>query len=310
MPLKSRRTVLLAKVETTYGVDSVPTGAANAILVRSVTLTPMETKAADRTLVRPYYGSFEQLPGTVNAMLECEVEMSGSGALGTVPAYGALLKGCAFAETITAGISVVYSPISAADQSLTIYYHLDGVLHKMLGARGSVSVKLAAGDIPVYSFKFTGLYSAVTDVPLPTATLTGFIKPVPTNSTNTTAFSLHGYAGVLQSLDIDVANQVVYRALVGTESVIITDRQAVGNVSLEAATIATKDWFTTVRNATTGALTVTQGTVAGNKVRIDAPAVQLITPKYADTDGIMHIQMGMRLVPGTAGNDELTFTIL
>lgn len=308
MALKSRRTVLLAKIETVYGTDAAPTGAANAILVRNVTLTPMEAQMADRTLVRPYLGGFEQLPGSISAMLECEVELAGSGAAGTSPAYGALLRGCAMSETVNAGTSVIYAPVSGGEESLTLYFYLDGILHKVLGARGSVSVKLAANEIPVYSFKFTGLYVPVTDAALPSVTLTAWQKPVTVNSANTSAFALHGYAGVLQSLDIDLANEVSHRPLVGSESVIVTNRQPAGNVSIEAPLIASKDFFAIARAATTGALSVTHGP-ALNRVKLDAPTVQLTAPKYSDQNGIMNLDMGMRLVP-VSGNDELTITVM
>ena len=36
MPLLSRKRLILAKSEATYGVDSSPTGASNAVLVRNL----------------------------------------------------------------------------------------------------------------------------------------------------------------------------------------------------------------------------------------------------------------------------------
>lgn len=310
MALKSRRTVLLAKKEVTYGQDAAPTGASDAILVRNVTLTPLETKMEDRTVVRPYYGANEQLPGPAYASIEFEVEMAGAGAAGTAPAYGKILKACGMSETINAGVSVVYSPISTDGDALTIYYYLDGVLHKVLGSRGSMSFKLNAGASPTYSFKFQGMYVAVTDVSLPSVTLTAYQRPLTVTNANTTAFSLHGVSSlVMNALDVDLGSQVVHRDNVGAESVIITDRQVAGNVTIESALMAVKNWFTTVQTAALGALTVTHGTTAGNKVKLDAPSVQLTGPKYSDSDGVSMLQMGMRLLP-VSGNDELTITVL
>jgi hypothetical protein len=308
MALKSRRTALLAVIETVYGTDAVPTGADNAVLVRNVSLTPMETQMADRTLVRPYFGSNEQLPGAISAMLEFEVEMAGSGAAGTAPAYGTILRGCAMSETVNAGVSVVYAPVSGGEESLTLYYYLDGVLHKVLGARGSVSMKLAANEIPVYAFKFTGLYVPVADAPLPTVTLSAWQKPVTVNTTNTTGFALHGFAGVLQSMDVDVANEVTHRQLVGSESVIVTNRQPAGSVSIEAPLVGTKDFFAIASAATTGTVTITHGP-ATNQVKIDAASVQLTSPKYSDQNGISNLDMSMRLLP-VSGNDEFTITVM
>lgn len=310
MSLLSRKRTILAKIETVYGTDPVPTGAANAILVRNLTITPQETETASRDLVRTYLGNSEQLPVAIHGMLEFEIEMAGAGAAGTAPAYGPLLRACAFAETINAGVSVVYAPVSATFESVTLYFNVDGVLHKMTGARGTVSLDIIAKAIPVFKFKFTGLYVAVIDAAAPTVTLTAWQKPVPVNGVNTTGLTLHAYAGgVLSQLSIDMANSVIFRSLVGAESVLITDRKPAGNITMEATTVAAKDWWTTVKNATTGALSITQGTVAGNKVKIDAPAVQIIKPTYQDMDGVQMLQAGLILVPGTSGNDEISITV-
>ena len=37
-----RQTVILAKIETVSGTDAVPTGAANALLISNMNITPLE----------------------------------------------------------------------------------------------------------------------------------------------------------------------------------------------------------------------------------------------------------------------------
>ena len=74
--------------------------------------------------------------------------------------------------------------------------------------------------------------------------------------------------------------------------------------------MATKDWWTSIKNVTTGALALVHGTTAGNKVQIDAPNVQLITPQYQDQDGIAMLQCGLVFAPGASGNDEIKITAL
>jgi len=311
MPLYTRKRALLAKIESSYGTDPTPSGSANAILVRNLSITPQSANLADRELVRPYLGHSEQIPVDVHAVVEFECELAGSGAAGTAPAWGPLVRACGFAETINAGTSVVYDPVSASFESVTCYFHVDGVLHKLTGARGTVSLALEHGALPVLRFAMTGLYQTVADAALPSLTLTAWKKPDPVNNAYTSALSLHGFAnGVMSALSIDVANQVEFRSLVGgSESVLITDRAPAGSIALEAVTVATKDWWSLAKNATTGALSVTHGASAGNKVKIDAPAVQLVNPRYEDLDGIQMLAMDLRLVPST-GNDELKITAL
>lgn len=310
MALLYRKRIVLAKIETTYGTDPTPTGAANAILVRNLDVTPIDIEYASRDLVRPYLGISEQLVGGRNVKASFEVEMAGSGAAGTAPAYGPLLRACGLSETISAGVSVTYAPVSTSFESVTIYVNVDGVLHKITGARGTVSLEMTAKAIPVYRFEFTGLYQAVVDGAAPTPTYTGFITPLPVNATNSSGFALHGYSALMQSLSMALGNEVVYRNLVAQESVIITDRQATGQVTIEAPTIAQKDYFTAVTSVTLGSLALTHGTTAGNKVEIAASStVQVTSPTYQESDGIAMLQMNLNFIPTGSGNNELSIVV-
>ncbi|ARO88180.1 hypothetical protein EBAPG3_010540 [Nitrosospira lacus] len=303
-----RKKALLTKIETTYATDALPTGVANAILCLNVNITPMENEMIDRNREQAFFGHQAQLPVNTTVRLDYEVELVGSGTLGTAPAWGPLVRACAFAETISAGVSVAYNPISSAIESVTQYFNLDGVLHKLLGCRGSVSMKISAKGNPVFAFKTMGLYGGISDAVMPTQTLTAWKDSIAVNNANTSAFALHGYAGKLYDMNIDLATKLVHRNLVGTEDIQLTDREPAGDIVIEATNIATKDFWTISKAATLGALTITHGTVAGYKVKIDAPNVQLINPSYEDRDGFAAAKMGLRFMPGSSGNDELTIT--
>lgn len=312
MPLLTRKAIILAKIETTYGQDANPTGAANAILVRNVNLTPLATEFVDRALVRPYLGNSERLPAAQFVQLEFEVEIAGGGApAGTPPKYGPLLRACGMSETINAGVSVVYAPVSAGFEALSIYHNQDGVLHRLLGARGSVALAFTSKQIPVYRFRFMGLWVQVTDTAAPTPDYAAFVTPSTVNNVNTPTFSIHGVAdsvAPMQECTLDLANNVVFRSLVGSELVLITDRQPAGSLMIEATTVAQKDWWTAIKNAVTGALQIVHGTAAGNIVTVAAPNAQLTEPRYVDSDGVTMLQANLALIPGSAGNDELTIT--
>lgn len=311
MALLKRKAAVLAKIEATYGTDPVPTGAANAILVSDVNINPMEMKTVDRDNIRPFLGNNEQLPTDLLVKLDFTCEIAGSGTAGTAPAWGPLLQMCGFAETITAVTKAEYLPVSENFKSGTLYFNVDGVLHKVTGARGSVALDFTRNGRPAFKFTFTGLYNTVVDAASPTVTLTAWKTPLPVNRTNTPTFMLHGYAAVMHSLTADMANNVVYRELInGVAGALITDRKPAGQVVVEATTVATKDWWTSIKNITTGALQLIHGTTAGNKVQIDAPNVQLISPQYQDQDGIAMLQAGLVFAPGGSGNDEFKITAL
>lgn len=187
--LLKRNAALLAKIETTYGTDATPVGASDAVLVSDLKMRPMDMKTVDRALIRPFLGSSEQMPTQIYNGCEFSVELAGSGTAGTAPAIGPLLRGCGFAETITAGVKVEYLPISTGFESLTIYMNLDGVLHKGLGARGTVTFSLKNNDRPLANFNFTGLFVPVADAALPTVNLGAWKKPLPLNRNNTPAWA-------------------------------------------------------------------------------------------------------------------------
>ncbi len=304
-----RKMALLAKIEAAYGVDSTPTGAANSILARNVNISPLEVEEEDRPIQQPYLGNSGKIVTAFHGKLDFEVEVAGSGAAGTAPKYGPLLRGCSLAEVITAMTKVVYTPVSTGFESLVLYFNIDGVLHIFTGSRGSWSAGFNAKGVPVWKFTFMGLFNAVTDVALPTAVYTGFVTPLAVNKANTPTFTLHGYAAVMQSLTLDMANDVKYRNLVNYEGVDNVDRSPNGSAEFESTLMATKNWFNLAKDRTPGALNLVHGTTAGNIVQIQAPAVVLSQPKYSEKDGIVMLSTSLDFQPSGAGNDEFSIEI-
>ncbi|MGW8391119.1 phage tail tube protein [Pseudoduganella sp. HUAS MS19] len=309
MAKKSRNAVLLVKIQPVAGTDAAPTGAANAIMAMNISAQPVTAEFAKRNNIKPYLGNMGSVPVAIHAEINFEVEMAGAGAAGTAPKYGPLLRACAFSETITAGTSAVYAPVSNAMEFATIYYNLDGILYKMTDAKGTVSFELNAKGIPVMKFKFIGMYSTPTDTALPTGVdYSGFKDPVAVNKDNTPTASLHGVAGKVQSISVDMANQLVYRNLIGTESIEIPDRQPTGSFVMELDSVAAKDWYTTIKAGTLGPLSVVHGRTAGNIVELAAPKVQVLDPSFSDSDGIVMLTTKLEIQPNT-GNDEFVLTV-
>jgi len=308
MSLLTRKRTILAKLETTYGTDPTPTGSANAILVRNLSITPLNAENVSRDLVRPYLGASEQLIASAYVGVEFEVEMAGSGTAGTAPAYGPLLQACGMTETDGAS-DVTYTPKSASFASVTMYYNVDGVLHKVTGARGNVELVINARQIPVFKFTFTGLYNAPSDASAPSVTYTAFQTPVAANSDNTTDFELFSFGAALESLNINFNNAIQYRSLIGAEDVLMTDRQMSGQVVFEAPTITAKDFFSLALGSTLGNLDIVHGTTAGNMVQITSSRVDVSNPSYQDQNGIQMLQVPLTFVPSTSGNDEISIVV-
>lgn len=304
MPLLSRKRLILAKAESTYGTDSTPAGT-DAVLVRNLDITPLSGDLVSRDLIRPYLGNYDQLIARTSVAISFEVELAGSGTAGTAPRFGAILKACGMSETIVASTSVTYAPVSSSFSSVSIYYNVDGVLHKLTGCRGNVTMNCAVGAIPTFNFEMTGIYNAPTDTAAPAVTYSAQATPLVFRQGNTSGFSFFSYSGVLQSVDFNLANSIIYRELVGgTKETLITDRKPAGTVMIEAPTIAAKDFFTAALGTSTGNLTFLHGTTAGNRVTFTASQVDVLNPTYQDQDSVMMLSVPYVATPTTSGNDE------
>ena len=315
MALLTRKRVILVETESSYGTDPTPTGA-DALIVSDLSITPQASDVVNRDTVRPYLGASEQL--LANTRVECtfSVELAGSGTGGTAPRWGKALKACGMSETSSgsgaAGV-VTYAPVSAAFSSVTIYYMLDGVRHKVTGCRGSASISATVGEIPSLDFNFTGVYVAPDDSALPAVTYGAQATPLVFKNGNSAGFQLLSYAGALQSVSLDLGNSLVYRELVGgTKEVLLTDRAVTGSVSIEAVTMATKNYFTAaLTDATLGNLQFTHGTGAsgsanGNTIKVSSSRVDIGDVSYGEQDGIAMLEIPYTAIPSTAGNDEFS----
>lgn len=244
---------------------------------------------------------------------------TGSGQTGNITAYNGTTKVATVATawgvtpgattTYSIGAGVTYKPISSTFESTTIYFNVDGVLHKITGCRGTVELDITVNQIPTYKFKFVGIYNAPTDTALTTNTYTSFQTALVANNTNTTGFSLFGVSSlVLESLMLNVNNTIDYRSLIGSEYVQLTDRRAGGELSIEAVALATFNAFTTAIGTTNGALSLTHGTVAGNRVKVDANTIDFSNPSYADSNGVNMLKIPFVALP-SSGNDEFVIAV-
>lgn len=388
--LFSRTAVVLVKIEGNEGVDSSPTGTANAMLVSDLSIEPLAGSEVDLAYIRPYLGISPSLRVEDYVTCSCTVDLAGTATAGTAPPWAPMLRACAMAETLTAaavtgdaqagaastitlasgasatdgtyvgatisyttggtdfgtprvitayngtnkvatvhkawdtppaassgysiGANATYLPVSTGFESVTIYYNVAGVRHKLLGAKGSFSIDTSANARPALKFNFTAVYGGVADAVEATPVFTSFQTPQTVGSTNTLAVIAGKQAdgsatGVqLMKFDLDMANAVKHRQLIGAAGVILTDRQPKGNVSIEATTVTFNDWFGQIRSSTKAPLLVQNGTTSGNTVAVVLPNAQLTEPKYSDSDGILMLDASVRALPLVA-NDEVRIVV-
>ena len=272
----------------------------------STTITLKATASATDDI---YVGMYVNITGgTGSGQTRLIEDYNGTTKVATVKAItAAFTPGVSSVYSIAANVG--YRPVSSSFSSATIYYNNDGILHKITGARGTFAINATVGEIPVIEFTMVGIYNAPTDTAAPTATYTNQASPLIFKAENTSAFTVFGYAGCLMEFSFDIANETLYRELVGcTKEVIITTRAAEGEMKIEAPTIAQYDFFSAALASTTGAVTLVHGTTAGNRVTVVLPTISLANPAYEDEDGIQMLGLPYVAVPTTIGNDEISLT--
>lgn len=308
MPMKWRSKILLAEIEASYGADPVPTGA-DAVLATDIQLTPMEGSDVSRDLETPYLGAQATIPTELHARLSFKVELAPSGTAGIVPAWGKLMRGCALAETVVPLNSVTYNPVSDNHESLTLHLLIGSTRYVLLGARGNCAITLGAQAIPYLEFEFTGLFSQPSEQARPTPTLTGYKKPLVATSTNTPSFTMAGTAFVMRSLRLDLGNQVENRFLIGSESVLITDKSEVFETSVEAVALTAFNPFSLAADQAEIAAHLVHGTVAGAISTLAIPRAQMQRPqRLENAQDIKEWSLSMVPLPNL-GNDQWTLAL-
>ncbi|MCU0905374.1 MAG: hypothetical protein MUE83_16125 [Tabrizicola sp.] len=307
-----RKKSFLFKIETTYGVDSVPTGVLNAILATDVKFQPMEGTDVNRNLDLPYLGAQGTIPNELHAKFSCKVELAPSGTAGTAPAWGPMLRACACAQVVNAGVSVVYNPITDNHESATLKLTVDGTLFQAVGVRGNAKMTINAQGIPYLEFEFTGLFVQPIEQANPAVTLTAFRPPRVASAANTPTFRINGVDLVMRTFEMDLGNKVEPRFLVGVgaEQILITQREEMIKTQVEAQPLTAINPFALAAAQTAVAVNLTHGIGAGNIATLAVPTAQMQRPQgMENAQDIMEWPLSLMPLPSGAGNNQWTLTL-
>ncbi|WP_153117369.1 hypothetical protein [Rhodocyclus tenuis] len=308
-PRSWAKKAIILKAETVVGTDAAPTGVANWIEARNISLTPLDAERADRNIQLPYLGNSGSILVGTWCKAVFEVALVGPGAAGSAPKISPVLLGAGFAETITAGTSAVYNLISSGFGAFTAYINVDGVRHKMVGARANVAISIAAKGIPLLKVSCDSAYLAPDTLAMPVIDRSGWPVEEAVNATATLPVTINGVPLAFSSLDLDIGNQLTRFNLPGPQAgVEIVDRKPSGSVTVLAPSQATFDPFALSVAGTNVTLTTTHGSVAGKKAKVDAK-VQISGVDYENIDNVVAYKLALTLAP-VAGNDEFVLTYL
>ncbi|WP_340162850.1 phage tail tube protein [Vreelandella titanicae] len=307
--MKTNRRAMRFALESDYNDGTTtPEAATDAILMREITVTPLSGSNIARNFVRPYYGNSPQAPGEKHVEAVVEVELNTSGALGTPPPWGKLLRACGWSEVIEVGERVIYSPVSENEDSGVFFCNVDGNLHKGRGARGTPAFTVNAENMPVIRFTYRALISPVTAEQLPNVTLSQWRAALAVNSLNTEPLQFMGATVPFNQFSLDMAGQVIHNKIVGSNNIEITGRSPSGQLSIEDPGVSVVDYFAMSQNAQTGPLTLIHGKTPAERIEIIQKKVGIESPTYSDQDGIQMLSINYMPEP-TEGNDEVLIVV-
>lgn len=304
--------VILAKKETVYGTDAVPTIAANAALTRNFTTEPIVTDTLERNLDLPTRGRSKSANTNRRQTFGYELELAGSGTAGTAPAWMEHLEACGMAAPVlAAGVDAQQKFAGASDvtASLTSYHWHGSQRRRVFGARGSYSLDFTAGAYPFAKLDMTGIpHATAVDNTAPGAPviLTRWKTPLEVNTVNTD-FLLDGFALVLQQFTLDINADVKPRNLVGANYVQRGNHAITGTIKGEVPDLLAKNYFDLLDNSSQVAVRLTHGTVAGNIVDLSGANLQILKIGLVEEDNVLmfDINYGLNV---SVGQDDLLIT--
>lgn len=311
MSYNEEKQLIFVKPRTTgnYGDDDAASGdATNAMVVSNVGHKPLEGNRISRDVVKGFLGSPGELQVTSFVELSFDVEITGSGDKVLPPAYSPLYQLVGVSETITADTSVDYSLVDSGYKDGTIYYYVDGVLHKMLGARGSLSMTLGTGTIPKFSFTFIGLYVEPTAIgALPAADFSAFKMPKPATSKTIAVFNFFGQPLQMNELSVTPGMSVSHLDVANQEEIEFAGTRA-GMVSLKfrEPAIETINFFKLQQSGEAGSLNYQLGHDVeddGFIFDLNIPTLSVKSVSRSFSEGKSWLQIEADITPTAANND-------
>lgn len=301
--------VILLKLETTEGTDSVPTSAANALQVLNFQPTFMDADTKVRNIETAYFGADPVALAAFKRGAKFDMEIAGGGTATTVPPWMVPLQIAGFGTPTVGGSSVTIVPITSSIKSASSYWYIDDFLMQAIGGRANVGFKIEDDEYPMLNFDYMGRPpTTLAAQAVPTApTISGYTTPVLATTENTT-FTLASYAVGLRRWEMSGNVDLAFRSLIGqSDRVNYRDRRFAGSIVAEVPDLTAKDYFANIRPGTTMAVSCVHGTVVGNIVTIACPKLQISgNVELSEEQGKLMMTMPVTALP-TSGNDEISF---
>jgi len=310
----TRKTVLLAGKETTYGTDPAMTGS-NGLLAWDVDVD-ITGDVLERPILRDSLSPLPHVIGMKYCSLKFKTEIKGIGLTGTVPTpnsdNGLLYQGCGYNSGVNTGTTLKFSLVSDESSvgSISFIVEIDGNWHKILGSKGNMKPVMEAGKYGYYDWEFQGIYDPVSAATVhDVAGLSENKPPICYNA----SFQIGGFSPVSSKAEIDIGNQIAKRddlnATYGVRGFRITSRKGKFNFDADAVVESSNPFWGDWEGNVVDTFGIQVGSSSGNIVKFNG-FFQYEQPKYGDQDGVRKYECTASLCSSDSStqNDELTIT--
>lgn len=308
--LSEEEQIILLKLESTYKVDAGPLGA-NALQVANINITALDGDTVARNVYRGFQGAQEQVRITKQVKIDFELELAGSGALGTPVPYADLYKLTGHAQAITASTKVDYTLVSENYDSATIAYYVGPIKHTILGVRGSGSWVLNIKGIPVFKVSLWGFYVTPVNAGAPSGVdFSSILKPLLVSEDTVAVMSWFGTTLKMEELTIDQGGQVTPEFFTSGSEVMMTGRDGKITLKIKEPNPDDINFWQKAEAHDAGAFAFTRGQTPANDGEIftfNAPNVSIIDVSRSFENGTARLNLTGSIVP-TAKNNDYTFT--
>lgn len=302
----TRRNLLLAKIETTYGTDSSPSHTAS---YNAIKLMASPTIDLNEDMIETMGGNLSRgrgrpIPAIKRTATTFRTYVQGidtaSYSASVKPPIGDLLRACGLYETFSASNSVLstphyeYAPAAdvGSDASMTIYVHMDGKEHRMTGCRGNVNFILSADAPAIAEFNMRGLLTTETEVAR--AAPVGFPTNTPPQWIDSGSIILAGSYGIpVENFNLNTNNTIfeepasVAGSATGILNVLITERAPGGSFDPEVTYTGTVDLLGMWRSSSGAVVKINVGLTQGNRFTITGSQMIPKKVEYKDKSGLM-----------------------
>ena len=308
------KSLITAKIESPYGTDPTPAAATESLIVKGEPAFEILGSSRSREVAMPTFARLKGVNVGDGMKIAFTTELKHSGTNATPSRYGPLFEACGMTEAITGGVSVAYTPnstVGGASSSVTIWFYIGGVLHKIVGARGTFKLNMKAGEICTVDWEFTGLYADnAADIGMASPTHEA-IAPIICDQLG---FTYSSWGGVIEELMLDIGNVVspqksANAANNGIGQYFISNRESKGSMNPEAVALGTLNPWDIWDQTTAANIVVAITASAGNDFGIAVTGANIEIPKYGNRENVLIWELGFNINPTVAaGNNEIVLT--